>query len=668
MTETDEGLDIARESSPPPTIDIDFESLGGFLRRRWALGVGMVLLALICVVLVTWAMPPTYCSTSLLLVEIQGPSPPTGTMAVGAGLLGLQTSHSVTTQAEIMRSPAVRDVAWEQLDQRQQDTLDPRIDIRILPDTQLIEVSAWGSDPEAAWAYAHAVTEQYIHESLQQNREEFDATADFLAERLETVNGELMEAQMDLREFREANLSFDMQAQASALVSQLSTIESELRAARTQLAARQAELEAAREATVAVGGEEFSSAELASNQLVGSIKEQLLTLKQRQVEVLQEYTPTSPEAVQIEEQIERVRQQLDEEAKKVVAQELVPVQSGIWALQAQISALESAGGEARGILSELPDQQYRLAQLELRNQTLQRTYELLSENYQQLRLTEERRLSQGRVVAPAEVPERPARPDPAVNLALGLVIGLILALGCMVGAEHLDDRLYDPREVSRIADAPVLASLPDADKTNEAVDEPGGALARGFDRLRSALTVAQDRRGFTSVVLASPVAGDGRTFIASRLARDVARSGRDTLLVDADTLGPQLAEHFDLPDEVGLSTVLAGEVGLDEAMQAVEGLELTVLTWGAADGAGGELLTTDRVRKLVPALREGFGLVLIDCGPASLAPDVQTLAHEVDAALVVACLGHSTRAEFEDLLQQLRIAGADIVGVVINRA
>jgi MinD-like ATPase involved in chromosome partitioning or flagellar assembly len=74
-----------------------------------------------------------------------------------------------------------------------------------------------------------------------------------------------------------------------------------------------------------------------------------------------------------------------------------------------------------------------------------------------------------------------------------------------------------------------------------------------------------------------------------------------------------------------------------------------------------------RVSRLVEAARSSSD-VLLDLPPLSGSTDALALAIHADAVVIVVTEGRTTTDEAIDTLQQLRRAGANVIGTVINRA
>jgi len=110
----------------------------------------------------------------------------------------------------------------------------------------------------------------------------------------------------------------------------------------------------------------------------------------------------------------------------------------------------------------------------------------------------------------------------------------------------------------------------------------------------------------------------------------------------------------------GLSDVLAGDCGYEEAIQQVRHPRarngsgpdgwLDVIVAGAAPPNPAELIDSARMRDLIQELTGVYDFVVVDCGPALAVPDPLVLMSQVDGVLVV-----SQKVKNETVLRQLDI-------------
>ena len=168
--------------------------------------------------------------------------------------------------------------------------------------------------------------------------------------------------------------------------------------------------------------------------------------------------------------------------------------------------------------------------------------------------------------------------------------------------------------------------------------------------------------------MTSSVTGEGKTATATNLAIALAQGGSDVVLIDADLRNPGIADLLGLPPEIGLSSVLVGDVSLDDALRPWRGnLPLRVLTSGPLPPNPSEVVGSARMAELIRDLVRSGAIVILDTPPLLLSTDPAVLAHVTDGALLVTRFRSTRVDELSVGASALRTAGATLLGLVLNR-
>lgn len=278
----------------------------------------------------------------------------------------------------------------------------------------------------------------------------------------------------------------------------------------------------------------------------------------------------------------------------------------------------------------------------------------------------------GRIIQAAEVPASPSSPKPVRNTFVAMVLGLGLGLVLAIVAETIDRTVRTVSEAAGLTSRPVLGRIPLASEDQGGdlpmLRHPTGPVAESFRDLRTNLRFVGDAEPPRSVVVTSSIQGEGKSVTSTNLALAAVATGQRVVLVDADLRRPAIGKMFGLEDQVGLSTVLAGEHDLDEALLQLERPPLNLLLAGRRPPNPNELVGSERMVSLLDRLTAHFDLVVVDVPPVLVVPDVLEVAHTVDSTLLVVELQRSARHEVLDSCERLERVGARLSGLVVNRA
>lgn len=271
----------------------------------------------------------------------------------------------------------------------------------------------------------------------------------------------------------------------------------------------------------------------------------------------------------------------------------------------------------------------------------------------------------------ATVPRTPVSPSLWLDVALGLIGGLILAVVVVLLRETLNTRVRGPRDVEQIIGGPVLGTIP-VDGTVRAKNPVQVAslrtsrVAAAYRLVRANLAYVAPASEATTWVVTSSVQAEGKTLSAISLAIAEAQITDRVLLVDADFRDPALADVFDLEGRPGLCDVLKGEVQLSDAIHRVGDGRLAVLPAGGNGTLPQELLQTKDAEALLSSLRLQFDVVIIDVPPLLETAEAIGLVRGATGVVVIAGAGRVRKDQLDSALLLLEQVGAQIAGVIVT--
>ncbi|WP_327354639.1 polysaccharide biosynthesis tyrosine autokinase [Streptomyces sp. NBC_01304] len=271
----------------------------------------------------------------------------------------------------------------------------------------------------------------------------------------------------------------------------------------------------------------------------------------------------------------------------------------------------------------------------------------------------------------AAVPGAPVSPKPLLNMAAGILGGLLLGAGLVVLLETLDTTLKSAEALSELTALPVLCSIPydkaAPDHPLTTGDSGHSARAEAFRRLRTNLQFAQVDDRPRVMVVTSSLPGEGKTNTAANLAVSLAEAGVTTCLVDADLRRPCVARTFGLVQDAGLTTVLIGRASIAEVMQQGPS-GLAVLTSGAIPPNPTELLASDRMGDFLRELASAYEAVIVDTAPLLPVADTVGLAPLAQGALLVVRASSTSREQVRTAASALSTVGVRTLGTVFSMA
>jgi capsular exopolysaccharide synthesis family protein len=264
------------------------------------------------------------------------------------------------------------------------------------------------------------------------------------------------------------------------------------------------------------------------------------------------------------------------------------------------------------------------------------------------------------VIEGANADDSPISPKPLRDSFLAFLVSLVVVAELTVLVHYVGDRFSkseDTADVTRITGLPVLAKIPKGS---------GLELVEAFRVLRTNLMVLEGAGKPRTVAVVSANQAAGKTFTAVHLAQSAAGLDEKVVIVDADLRRPSVHERLGVPRAPGLSAVLQGNDLATMLRKLPDTPFLRVLTSGAPVQDASAVLGARPFRHVLDSLR-AVRLVVVDTPPATMFADAMAVASQCDATIFVLDVKTSRRRQVRQTLESLERAGANLVGVVVNR-
>jgi capsular exopolysaccharide synthesis family protein len=243
----------------------------------------------------------------------------------------------------------------------------------------------------------------------------------------------------------------------------------------------------------------------------------------------------------------------------------------------------------------------------------------------------------------------------------------------------MDNTIKTPEAAEALIGAPLLGVVPmlshakrhliaDAPERDLAVfKDPTSLAAEACRSIRTNMLFISAQKEFSLFSVTSPGPQDGKTTVAINLAVTMAQAGGRVLLIDADMRKPRIHKSFGLKSDKGISSVMAGDVQLRDAICKSEVPNLDILPCGPMPPNPAELLHTERFRQILAQCRSSYDRVVLDSPPIAPVTDPAIIGSATDGVVLVLRAGHTTREAAQFARRQLADAGARILGLIINR-
>ncbi len=345
---------------------------------------------------------------------------------------------------------------------------------------------------------------------------------------------------------------------------------------------------------------------------------------------------------------------------------------------AQLTTLAQQRAAINPQLAALPAASARLAELKREQKLAEDVYNALQQKYNDATVSRATGISDVTVTQAASAALATKTPHVGLNLILGSIVGLLLALGIVFLVDWFDGRIRDERDIENDLALPVLASIPLLPSGDGAAAVPAtvrNAELESYYQLVLAMRYSTDRP-LRTVTITSPLKGDGKSTVATNVAAafgEIAASSIErearVLIIDADLRRPSLHKKLNVPNDMGLSDILIGRAGLKECVQRTDRPGVDVLTSGAHSPNPIKLLQSNRFDALLREARERYVTVIVDAPALVPVFDAAIVATKTDGTVMILSAGQTDMRSTRKALARLEAVGvSDLVGTVVNRS
>jgi capsular exopolysaccharide synthesis family protein len=587
---------------------------------------------------------------------------PYGAVATGPGVRFVIPERPIGAQSVLLEVLPLTAAAAE---------LRGTIGTKVLPQTNIIEIAVFGTEPALVRDITNTVASEYADVSSEMQRTNARAKTQFISSSLRDQRLRLDSAQMALKDFKERQQIGDVNAEQLALSQNIYRLEETKRSGLveqriyTTLVGKLAAADTADEELRRLVGTDA----VERNRYIANLFDRWFSLiKDRETLYASGKTDKNDDVKAVQRLISRTKEDL-RAASQLYLQ----------AMESRLGSLDNTVATLRKQTEQYPRLEAEQARLSATVGTMQRTFDNLQSEYQLARIAES--VDAGRVqsIDEATLPNFAVSPNRKRAIIYSALMGVLLGLVLAVGLDRLDDSVKSPDELLSQMELPMLGLIPAiradrrAGRSASATlgrlithADPRSPVAEAYRSLRTNLAFARAQQAPQAIVIASPGPSDGKSTTAANLAITFAQQGQRTLLIDADLRRAVLDKAFRTQRSPGLTELIIGDATLDQVMHATEVPNLSLISSGRFPPNPAELLGSSRMQEVLHQAKAEFDVVLLDSPPLLAVTDAAVLATMVDGVILVIRTERTKRDAVRRALGHIRSVRGRLLGAVLN--
>lgn len=354
--------------------------------------------------------------------------------------------------------------------------------------------------------------------------------------------------------------------------------------------------------------------------------------------------------------------------------------------QQQLAQLEGERQRYSARFRDLPASEVKAVALQRDAKVAEDIYVLLLNRVQELSVQRAGTGGNVHIVDAALRAGEPVKPKKILIMSAAVILGVIVGAGFVFVRRAIFKGIDDPERVERIAGLPLYGLVPmsveqvkldvETKRTHErdrerqvpilATLRPNDVCVEIMRSLRTSMQFTLMEARNRVVMLTGPASGVGKSFLAMNLSVLLAASGKKVLLIDGDMRRGKLERSFGIDRANGIAELLAGTIGLEQAIRTTRVPGLSFMPAGKRPDNPSELLMSPRLQQYLEGLGRVYDVVFVDTPPVLAVTDASIIGKLSGTNFLVLRSGAHNETEIADSVRTLRTAGITVQGAIMN--
>ena len=544
--------------------------------------------------------------------------------------------------------------------------------------TDVFALSVQSSSPIASKIIADHIINNFREVRMEQQKQTVRYSFHFVDEQLTEVQKKLLNAESNLSNFKGSGQIMSIDQNTQELLNYQSTLEAERLQTDLLLANYKDKAEAMRKQLESSGYFDQTflepSGESAGASPFSTLMARLSDLEMKRLELLQTRTEKHPDVIALDEQIRSVKERLGGYNQNTLTAYKIIINT----LENKLRKIDNlmAGYDVK--MKKLPAQETQMARLVREKDVYEKIFKLLLDKREEMRVAELSQLQDIIIVDQPYIPIKPIQPKKTLNMLIGLFLGGFIGIVSVFLVQIMKSRYIDLDYLEDELGMPILALIPNFDKSILSRMKKSNDLKDKF------VTLTADKTGISesyrllntklshldfkdkTLLVTSCEENTGKTTIVANLAITMALNNKNILIIDCDLRKGELSKLFNVfHNSPGLIDFL--EKGGSPAVYNKLLKNIFIIPSGGIRENSSTLLSSERMKSIFEKINtSAYDYVILDTPPVTRVVDTLVLGQYVKNALLIVRPDTSIKEAVIGGIQDLRNAQIKILGVIAN--
>ncbi len=358
-------------------------------------------------------------------------------------------------------------------------TVTENLGFEVLKNSNIIFISYKATNQKMAQTVVDKLISFYLDKHINVRRT--PGSYEFFTQQTDQFRNTLNQIEENYKELKNKTGIASLDEQRRILLNRIGDLQKEIEATESILASSRARVQEM-EITLSNLPETQVTQEITGNPNQGAdlMRSRLYELQLKEQDLLSRYNENSQVVKEIRRQIVEARSLLAKEEStrtlvtrgvnethKQIKSALLTEKTTLSSLQAKLKKLQAQFGSARAELKTLNESETQLSQIQREMNIQDSNYRKYLDKLEQARIDhalEIEKISNISIVQAPTYPVRPIGPKKALNMILGLLLGILGGIGLAFFSDYIDHTFKKPEDIEKRLKVPTLASVLNAKK------------------------------------------------------------------------------------------------------------------------------------------------------------------------------------------------------------
>lgn len=287
------------------------------------------------------------------------------------------------------------------------------------------------------------------------------------------------------------------------------------------------------------------------------------------------------------------------------------------------------------------------------------------------------------VMEAPQVPMSPSNPVSAGEMMKKYALmGMLFMIAVLALIDYMKDDIKNEKQVEQKLDTRLIGTVyheykgktlrSRLKKSKKAllITDPTSSFmfVETYKKLRTKLLYKMNQEKGKVILVTSVLENEGKSTVAVNLALALAQKSEKVILLDGDMRKPSVYKLLNqkLKKNQELGEYLKGNISLNDVIYREEENGLHLLIGSQSYGNSTEMVSGERLKTLMKAVKKLTDYVVIDSPPTSLMADAEILAEYADVSILVVHQGMANARYLNDTIDILNNGHSELLGCIYN--